>query len=133
MLTLDLGCPPSSATLSEDADLTAVGLAADTLRSEHGEPSLLIGHSAAGPAVLAAAGTLPGVRAVVTIGSPAPRGRRLGAVLLLVLHAPDDQIVSVREASRVFGAARHPRSFIQPGPQDPDRRMRTASGPYPPG
>ena len=84
----------------------------DTLRSQHGEPSLLIGHSAAGPAVLAAAATLPGVRAVVTVASPAPRVRRLSNVPLLVLHAPDDQIVPVREASRVFAAARHPRSFI---------------------
>lgn len=113
VLALDLGSTPSSATTtSEDADLAAVGLAADTLGGEHGEPSLLIGHSAAGPAVLAAAAALPGVRAVVTVASPAPRARRSGNVPLLVLHAPDDQIVSVREAGRVFAAARHPKSFI---------------------
>ena len=113
VLTLDLAGPPASATTtSEDADLAALRLAADTLRSEHGEPSLLIGHSAAGPAVLAAAAALPGVRAVVTIGSPAPRRRRLGNVPLLVLHAPDDQVVPAREASRVFAAALHPKSFI---------------------
>ena len=113
VLTLDLDSPPSPATTtSEDADLAAVGRAADTLRSEHGEPSLLIGHAAAGPVVLAAAAALPGVRAVVTVASPAPRGRGLVKLPLLVLHAPDDQIVPVREASRVFAAARHPRSFI---------------------
>jgi putative redox protein len=31
---------------------------------------------------------------------------------LLVLHAPDDPVVSADEASRVFAAARHPKSFI---------------------
>jgi uncharacterized OsmC-like protein len=116
LLTLDLRSVPFSATItSEDADLLALRQAADALRSEHGEPSLLIGHSAAGPAVLAAAATLPGVRAVVTVvtvGSPAPRRRRLSTVPLLVLHAPDDQVVPVREASRVFAAALHPKSFI---------------------
>jgi putative redox protein len=113
VLTLDLGSAPPYATRpSEDADLTRVGLAADTLRSEHGAPSLLIGHAAAGPAVLAAAATLPDVRAVVTVGSSAPRARRVGNVPLLVLHAPNDPVVPVREAGRVFAAARHPRSFI---------------------
>jgi uncharacterized OsmC-like protein len=113
VLAIDLGSAPCSATTtSEDADLHALRLAADALRSEHGEPSLLIGHSAAGPAVLAAAATLPGVRAVVTVASPAPRARRLTTVPLLVLHAPDDEIVPAREAGRVFAAARHPKSFI---------------------
>ena len=113
VLALDLGRPQASATTtSEDADLLALRLAADTLRSEHGEPSLLIGHSAAGPAVLTAAATLPGVRAVVTVGSPAPGARRLGHVPLLVLHAPDDQVVPAREAGRVFAAALHPKSFV---------------------
>ena len=113
VLTLDLGATPSSATTtSDDADLAAVDRAADTLRSEHAEPSLLIGHSAAGPAVLAAAATLPGVRAAVTVGSPAPRRRRLSNVPLLVLHAPNDQVVPAREAGR-------------------DRRARRGSGPTP--
>ena len=73
VLTLDLRSAPSSATtMSQDADLAALRLAADTLRSEHAEPSLLIGHAAAGPAVLAAATALPGVRAVATVASTAP-------------------------------------------------------------
>jgi putative redox protein len=113
VLTVDLGSAPSAATTSaEDGDLAALGRAAEALRREHREPSLLIGHSAAGPAVLAAAGALPGVRALVTVASPAPRPRRLGDIPLLVLHAPDDPIVPIREAGRVFAAARHPRSFI---------------------
>jgi len=31
---------------------------------------------------------------------------------LLLMHAPLDDIVSVEEASRIFGAARHPKSFV---------------------
>lgn len=31
---------------------------------------------------------------------------------LLVMHAPLDQIVSVDEASKIFGQARHPKSFV---------------------
>ena len=113
VLTLDLGsAPPAAGRPSEDTDLARVGRAADTLRREHGAPSLLIGHAAAGPTIIAAAGALPDVRAVVTIGSPAPHARRLGNLPLLVLHAPHDPVVPVREAGRVFAAARHPRSFI---------------------
>jgi putative redox protein len=36
----------------------------------------------------------------------------LSNVPLLVLHAPDDQVVPAREASRVFASALHPKSFI---------------------
>jgi len=45
--------------------------AADYLRETFEAPSLLIGHSLGGTAVLAAAGEIPEARAVVTIGSPA--------------------------------------------------------------
>lgn len=45
--------------------------AADFLRSHYRAPSLLIGHSLGGAAVLAAAGAIPEARAVVTIGAPA--------------------------------------------------------------
>jgi putative redox protein len=31
---------------------------------------------------------------------------------LLVFHAPEDEIVGVENAARIFGAARHPKSFI---------------------
>lgn len=44
--------------------------AAAFLRSEHTAPALLIGHSLGGAAVLAAAGSIPECRAVVTIGAP---------------------------------------------------------------
>lgn len=45
-------------------------LAVDHLRREYAAPSLLIGHSLGGAAVLAAAGEVPEVRAVATIGAP---------------------------------------------------------------
>lgn len=45
--------------------------AADFLRDEYMAPTLLIGHSLGGAAVLAAAGEIDEVNAVVTIGSPA--------------------------------------------------------------
>ncbi|GAA1994008.1 bifunctional alpha/beta hydrolase/OsmC family protein [Catenulispora subtropica] len=45
--------------------------AADHLRTHHAAPSLLIGHSLGGAAVLAARVHIPEVRAVATIGAPA--------------------------------------------------------------
>ncbi len=44
--------------------------AAEYLRADYMAPSILIGHSLGGAAVLAAAGRIPEVRAVVTIGAP---------------------------------------------------------------
>jgi len=49
------------------ADLTA---AANFLRTEYAAPQLLIGHSLGGAAVLAAASSMPEVRAVATIAAP---------------------------------------------------------------
>lgn len=44
--------------------------AADYLRDEHGAPCVIIGHSLGGAAVLAAAGRIPEIKAVATIGAP---------------------------------------------------------------
>lgn len=44
--------------------------AADWLRTRHGTPALLVGHSLGGAAVLAAAHRIPDARAVVTLGAP---------------------------------------------------------------
>src|ERR1700726_5357894 len=52
---------------SNVADLVA---AADQLRRVKRAPSILIGHSLGGAAVLAAASAVPEARAVVTIGAP---------------------------------------------------------------
>ena len=136
----------------------------DTVRAaqfmrERGTPvDLLVGHSFGGAAVLAAAGQIPGVRAVATLGAPAePRhvehhydalvdrvlsegkaewlvgGRALTlrrafvedvrkvdlsqrisqlSLPLLVMHSPTDDTVDIENASEIFRAARHPRSFI---------------------
>jgi putative redox protein len=48
--------------------------AAAALERDHAAPALLIGHSLGGAAVLAAAGQLPSVEAVVTIAAPATPG-----------------------------------------------------------
>jgi len=127
--------------------------------SEQGmAPSLLIGHSLGGAAVLRAAGELESVRAVATIGAPFDpehvthnfadalerieaegkaevdlggrpftigrdfvrdvREAELGPAIaglqraLLVLHAPRDAVVGIDNATRIFMAARHPKSFV---------------------
>jgi putative redox protein len=51
-------------------DVADLVRAAEFLAAEHRPPSLLVGHSLGGAAVLAAAGEIPSVRAVVTIGAP---------------------------------------------------------------
>ncbi len=130
------------------AHLTGRGLA----------PSLLIGHSLGGAAVIRAAGEIEGIRAVATLGAPfdpahvlhnfgaaADQIRRDGSgevelggrrftltrqflddlqdsdqearirsmrAALLVLHAPLDATVGIDNATRIFVAARHPKSFI---------------------
>jgi uncharacterized OsmC-like protein/fermentation-respiration switch protein FrsA (DUF1100 family) len=132
--------------------------AADYLRSNYEAPTILIGHSLGGAAVLAAAERIPEAKAVVTIGAPADvahvlgqlggsidrirsegeaevtlagrpfrirrsfvedaemqqledKIRRLGRALL-VLHSPRDEVVGIDNASRIFLAAKHPKSFI---------------------
>ncbi|PUB13161.1 bifunctional alpha/beta hydrolase/OsmC family protein [Yoonia sediminilitoris] len=121
-------------------------------------PSLLVGHSLGGAAVIKAAADMPTVKAVVTIGAPFDPGHvthnfadaiqeitdkgvasvnlggrpfRIGKnfiediaqvaladsltdlnAALLVLHAPRDATVGIENASQIFLAAKHPKSFI---------------------
>ena len=128
------------------------------LSSNDMPPGLLIGHSLGGAAVLKAAGELPSVKAVATIGAPfdpshvthnfsdaLPKIKKDGVAevelagrkikigqgfiedissaslkpaiaglkrALLVLHAPRDKIVGVENASEIFMAAKHPKSFV---------------------
>lgn len=132
--------------------------AADYLTERGMAPSLLIGHSLGGAAVLRAAGELPSVKAVVTLGAPfdpAHVTHNFGGALdeitekgeaqvslggrpfkiresfvqdveaqnlkplianmkkaLLVMHAPLDDIVGIENASEIFLAAKHPKSFV---------------------
>ncbi len=132
--------------------------AADHLRERSMAPSLLIGHSLGGAAVIAAAENVPEVKAVATIGAPlevdhvlhqlgsapgdvrdgtevevaiggrpfrigrafieqalgqpqAERLRRLDAALL-VMHSPGDTVVGIENATGIFIAAKHPKSFV---------------------
>ncbi|MBD3664510.1 OsmC family protein [Sulfitobacter sp. TSTF-M16] len=121
-------------------------------------PSLLIGHSLGGAAVLKAAAQIDQIKAVATLGAPfdpehvthnfadalpeiiskgvgevslGGRPIRIGKqfiedvaageltpaigklkAALLVLHAPQDAIVSIDNASQIFLAAKHPKSFV---------------------
>jgi len=140
---------------SNVADLLA---AVDYLAQEHEAPSLLIGHSLGGTAVLQAASQVESAVAVATIGSPSEPahvsrmfagseetlrehgeatvdlgGRpflmkqqflddldkqdlrsTIGALrkALLIMHAPLDNVVEVDNASALFVAAKHPKSFV---------------------
>ncbi|WP_367715340.1 bifunctional alpha/beta hydrolase/OsmC family protein [Nitratireductor sp. GISD-1A_MAKvit] len=132
--------------------------AAMFLEKHYEAPSVLIGHSLGGAAVLAIAGRLKSVRAVATIGAPADTehvlknlgsslseierhgqadvslgGRRFRVasqfiedvrshslleavsalrVPLLLMHGPLDEIVGIDNATEIFLAARHPKSFV---------------------
>jgi putative redox protein len=132
--------------------------AAAALRARGMAPTLLIGHSLGGAAVLRAAGDIPEVYAVVTLGAPFDPGHvvhnfgdaldriaadgtaevtlggrpiRIGQGFvedvtaenlapaiaglkraLLVLHAPRDAVVGIENATQLFMAAKHPKSFV---------------------
>lgn len=138
------------------ADIAAAGRA----MTEAGiSPTLLVGHSLGGAAVLSAADAMPNVRAVVTIAAPADvdhvlehlRPETLAAIEsdgegeirlgsrsfavrksfidalrntdltacvaslktpLLLLHSPRDETVGIDNATRLFLAAKHPKSFV---------------------
>lgn len=132
--------------------------AAEALAEKGMAPSLLIGHSLGGAAVLKAARGITGIKAVATIGAPfdpehvthnftdaleeiAETGEaevklggrpfhirkafvedvaaeqlapEIGALkaALLVLHAPLDAQVGIENATQIFAAAKHPKSFV---------------------
>lgn len=132
--------------------------AARALKDRDMAPSLIIGHSLGGAAVLRAAGQIASVKAVVTIGAPFDPGHvthnfgdalerirqdgvaevdlggrpfRIGRAFiedvdasrlepeigrlkaaLLVMHAPRDSVVGIENATEIFKAAKHPKSFV---------------------
>ena len=132
--------------------------AADHLRETRRSPSILIGHSLGGAAVLAAAGQIPDARAVVTIAAPSDPAHATGRFrdriadirthgrvevqlagrpfhikreflddiaeqglmaqvaklhkALLILHSPTDDTVGIDNATHIFVAAKHPKSFV---------------------
>lgn len=133
-------------------------IAAQYLRDHYQAPSLLIGHSLGGAAVLSIAAEVPELKAIVTIGAPSEAehvAKNFGAKIdeisekgqakvslagrdffirkqflddlkandvlekvaalrkpLLILHSPIDQIVGVENATNIFVAAKHPKSFV---------------------
>jgi uncharacterized OsmC-like protein/alpha-beta hydrolase superfamily lysophospholipase len=120
------GEKPASDTLSLVVDDLAI--AAAQLRSTLAAPSILVGHSLGGAAVLAIAARVPEARAVVTLAAPADvaqvadldeisdqaQRQRIATLrrALLVIHSPDDDVVRIGNARVIFEAARHPKSFI---------------------
>jgi len=132
--------------------------AADHLRTTRKPPTLLIGHSLGGAAILAAAGKIPEAKAVVTIAAPSDPAhvtglfkehidniRTQGQVevslagrpfrikreflddvaehelmtditglhkALLVMQSPVDDTVGIDNATTIFVAAKHPKSFV---------------------
>lgn len=132
--------------------------AAEFLKKDYSAPTLLVGHSLGGAAVLFAAKELEYVKAVATIGAPSDpvhvqhllednlaeiqihgkanvtlEGRQftikkqfvddlLNHSLLkelkelrkplLILHSPQDTVVSIDNAEKLYQAAFHPKSFI---------------------
>ena len=132
--------------------------AATYLTGRNMAPTLLIGHSLGGAAVLRAAPQINGIRAVATLNAPFDPAHILKAfetdihtietegcaqvqlghgtfpitdsflkdvsqanlidaighlkAALLVLHAPRDEIVGIDNATGIFVAAKHPKSFV---------------------
>jgi uncharacterized OsmC-like protein/fermentation-respiration switch protein FrsA (DUF1100 family) len=132
--------------------------AANHLRENRGPPTILIGHSLGGAAILAAAGQIPDAKAVITIAAPSDPAhvthffkdkiediRTHGKVevqlagrpfhikreflddiaehslmahvtklhkALLIMHSPTDDTVGIENATNIFMAARHPKSFV---------------------
>ncbi|MEN8376204.1 MAG: bifunctional alpha/beta hydrolase/OsmC family protein [Gemmatimonadota bacterium] len=84
--------------------------AAERLEREEGAPSILIGHSLGGAAVLQAAHRLPAVRAVATIGAPADPGHVLRHVESSREEIEANGEATVRIAGRPF---RIGREFLQ--------------------
>jgi alpha/beta superfamily hydrolase len=140
---------------SNVGDLVA---AAKWLSKNHVAPSILIGHSLGGAAVLAAASEVPEVKAVATIGAPfdpahvsdnfssaveeinkngeaevnlggrpfvikqqflndiAEQNQKTRIAnlrkALMIFHAPGDKHVGINNAAEIYGAAKHPKSFV---------------------
>jgi len=129
VLSLDLAYACEKlATAAFSSVVDDLALAVAQLRSTVAAPSILVGHSLGGAAVLAIAARVPEARAVVTLAAPADAaqagdtGQRVVQVLreqiaalgraLLVMHSPDDEVVSFANAWVIFEAASHPKSFI---------------------
>lgn len=81
-------------------------VAAQYLEQQYAAPSLLIGHSLGGAAVLAAAQELPSVKAVVTIGAPATASHVKHLFADSYHKLQDQQSVQVELGGRSFNIRR---------------------------
>ena len=146
------------ANTSFTSNVQDIEKAVEYLNERNMPPSLLIGHSLGGAAVLKATANLDQIKAVATLGAPfdpehvtqnfsdalpqiisegvaevslggrpfkigkdfiedvaqgslTPAISRLNAALM-ILHAPRDTVVSIDNASEIFLAAKHPKSFV---------------------
>lgn len=95
-----------------EGDIQDAVCAADAMTKAGIAPTLLVGHSQGGAAVIAAAAAIGSVRAVASINSPFHEGVRSLGCPLLVMHAPDDSYVAISQAEEIFAAARYPKSFV---------------------
>lgn len=84
------------------SNLSDLLAAADYLRATGRAPSLLIGHSLGGAAVLAAASGIPEVKAVVTIGAPSDPGHVTGLFKDQLERIETDGEAEVQLAGRPF-------------------------------
>lgn len=77
-------------------------MAAAHLRQHHEAPSILIGHSLGGTAVLSAAGSIPEVRAVATINAPADAAHVTQSFGMKIADIERDGAAEVSLAGRLF-------------------------------
>ncbi|WP_166352424.1 bifunctional alpha/beta hydrolase/OsmC family protein [Phytoactinopolyspora limicola] len=105
----------ANATFS--SNVTDLIRAADHLRSELAAPSLLIGHSLGGAAVLAAAAKIPEAVAVVTIAAPSDPAHVVNLFADDVDEIEDAGIATVRLAGRTFRVRREFLADIAAQPQ----------------
>jgi putative redox protein len=140
------------------SNVTDLVRAGNHLRETRQAPTILIGHSLGGAAILAAAGEVPEAKAVVTIAAPSDPAHVTGLFrehvdniraqgqaqvalagrpftikreflddvaehplmdkiarlhkALLIMHSPSDDTVGIDNATRIFVAAKHPKSFV---------------------
>ncbi|OLT05868.1 osmotically inducible protein C [Pseudonocardia sp. CNS-004] len=88
------------------SNIADLGRAADHLREYFAAPSILIGHSLGGAAVLAAAHLIPEVRAVATIGAPADPQHVVGLFAEHRARIDQDGDAEVLLAGRTFRVRR---------------------------
>lgn len=89
---------------SNIADLLA---AVDWMRAHHGAPTVLMGHSLGGAAVLAAAPSVPEAKGVVTVGAPADPGHVAEHFTHAIAEIEKTGEAEVKLGGRPFRIRRH--------------------------